>query len=148
MELFSSPEKPGAGAAGGLGYGVMTFLGGVLRSGIDVMLDAVKFETCLQDADLVITGEGKFDHQSLTGKVVSGVARRAKRWNVPVVVIAGDVGDGVDAAYEIGVSAIFSTNRAAIPWSEAKLRTRQDLAKTAEAVARLWMCGRSILTGS
>ena len=140
--LCSRPETPGAGAAGGLGYGVMTFLGGTLKSGTDAVLDTVGFDAQLRDAGLVLTGEGKFDRQSLTGKVVSGVARRAAAAGVPVAVIAGDLGDGIEEAYRAGVTAVFSTNRAAIPWSEARLRSREDLARTAENVIRLWLAAR------
>ncbi|MGD9559874.1 MAG: glycerate kinase, partial [Oscillospiraceae bacterium] len=128
--------QPGAGAAGGFGAGVLAFLGGELRSGIETVLDIVHFDDQLADADLVFTGEGRIDRQSLDGKVVIGVARRALLRQVPVVAIVGDVGEGAESAYACGVSAIFSTNRVALPYSEASMRSRQDLQDTADNILR------------
>ena len=130
-------QMPGAGAAGAMGAGIVAFLSGRLQSGIQTVLDLVDFDQVIEDADLVITGEGKIDAQSLRGKVVIGVADRAKKKSVPVVVIAGDIGQGAEAAYEKGVSAIFSTNRLAVPFSEARKTSREDLAATAESILRL-----------
>lgn len=129
-------QLPGAGAAGAAGAGVVAFLGGSLEKGIDVVLDAVKFEELIADADLIFTGEGKLDTQSIRGKVVVGVSRRAKDSGVPVIAIVGDVGDGIGAVYDLGVSAVFSTNQIAVPFEEARLRAKEDLAATAENVAR------------
>lgn len=130
-------QLPGAGAAGAMGAGIVAFLGGQLQSGIQTVLDLVDFDQVIADADLVITGEGKIDAQSLRGKVVIGVAERAKKKSVPVIVIAGDIGHGAEAAYEKGVSAIFSTNRLAVPFKEARKTSREDLAATAESIMRL-----------
>jgi glycerate kinase len=91
---------------------------------------------------MVISGEGRIDQQSLRGKVVIGVARRAKKRGVPVVAIVGDIGDGVDSAYEEGVSAIFSINRKAIPFTEAKPRAKDDLRDTLDDLMRLISCVR------
>ncbi|MEA2063481.1 MAG: glycerate kinase [Gemmatimonadota bacterium] len=91
---------PGSGAAGGLGAAVAAFLGGGLVSGIDYVLDAVQFNKALEGADLVITGEGSFDSQSLGGKVISGVLERAKAKNVPVAVVCGVYKQGDGAAAE------------------------------------------------
>lgn len=132
---------PGAGAAGGFGGGAAAFLGARLQMGIDTVLDVVDFDTLLTGADLVITGEGKIDHQSLRGKVVCGVARKAKKAGVPVIAVVGDIGDNVEQAYDIGVSAIFSINRMAIPFSQAKTRSREDLRAAMDNLARfmhLW----------
>ena len=101
-----------------------------------MVLDAVKFEELIADADLIFTGEGKLDTQSIRGKVVVGVSRRAKDSGVPVIAIVGDVGDGIGAVYDLGVSAVFSTNQIAVPFEEARLRAKEDLAATAENVAR------------
>jgi glycerate kinase len=117
---------PGAGAAGAMGAGVMAFFRAVLRPGIETVLDTVSFEERVVDADMVITGEGKLDTQSLRGKVVIGVARRAKNIGIPVVAVVGDVGENITEAYNQGITAIFSTNHLAIPFSEAKKRSKED----------------------
>lgn len=123
-------DLPGAGAAGGMGGGMAAFLGSRLQMGIETVLDTVDFDRLLEGASLVLTGEGRIDAQSLRGKVVIGVARRAKRKHVPVVAVVGDIGDDVAPAYEEGVSAIFSTNRLAIPFQQARDRSRMDMRLT------------------
>lgn len=127
----------GAGAAGAFGAGMVAFFDAVLNSGIETVLDMVHFNRLLVGADAVFTGEGKIDGQSLQGKVVVGVAKRAKLQHVPVYVLAGDVGDDAYQAYDVGVSAIFSINRFAIPFSQAKLRSREDYTHTLEDILRL-----------
>ena len=127
---------PGAGAAGGLGAGAVAFWGARLQMGIETVLDAVHFDAQLAKADLVITGEGRIDTQSLRGKVVLGVAKRAKAQNVPVIALVGDVGDGIDSAYEQGVSAVFSINRVALPFDQAVLRSEADLYATVRDIMR------------
>jgi glycerate kinase len=82
---------PGAGAAGGLGAGAVVFMGAGIASGIDTIINVVNLEQDLQNADWIITGEGRFDSQSLRGKVISGIVNAAKKTGVKVVVIAGDV---------------------------------------------------------
>ena len=129
-------DLPGAGAAGAFGAGVVAFLGGKLKSGIETVLDTVEFDRLLTGADVVFTGEGRIDSQSLRGKVISGVASRAVKQNVPVIAVVGDVLDDAYEAYDIGVTAIFSINRLAIPFSEAKHRSRQDYIHTFEDVLR------------
>lgn len=128
---------PGAGAAGGMGGGMVAFLGSTLKMGIDVVLDTVKFDQLVQTADFVFTGEGKIDTQSLRGKVVIGVARRAKPHGIPVFAVVGDIGDDIEQAYEEGVSGIFSINRVAVPFSEAKQRAASDLALTIDNMMRI-----------
>ena len=135
---LSVQEIAGAGAAGGLGAGLVAFTPAQLKPGIEIILDAVKFSAIIADADLIITGEGKIDGQSLRGKVPIGIADRAKNSGVPVIAIVGDVGDGLEAIYQRGISAIFSTNRVAVPFSEARLRAHKDLVETSEAIARLF----------
>lgn len=127
---------PGSGAAGGMGGGMLAFFGSRLQMGIETVLDTVNFDTLLEDADLVFSGEGKIDSQSLRGKVVIGVARRTKRLNVPLIAVVGDIGDDIDSAYEKGVSAIFSINRVAVPYKEARLRSKSDLALTMDNILR------------
>lgn len=126
----------GGGAAGGLGAGAVCFLNAKLKMGIDVLLDVAKFDSLLVDCDFVITGEGKLDTQSLRGKAVIGVAKRAKAKQVPVIAVVGDIGDNIEEAYELGISGIFSINRVAIPRENAKLRSESDLYLTLENLLR------------
>ena len=126
----------GAGAAGAMGAGAVAFFGARLNPGIETVLDTVRFEERVAGADFVITGEGRLDSQSLRGKVVIGVSRRAKRIGIPVFAVVGDVSDDIDEAYREGVTAIFSTNQLAIPFSEAKLRSKQDYHLTIENLFR------------
>lgn len=135
---------PGAGAAGAMGAGVVAFLGAELKRGIEAVLDAVRFEERIADADFVITGEGKIDGQSLRGKVVAGVAKRAKAMNVPVIAIVGDVGDDLGGVYEAGVTAVFSTNQQAIPFSEAKQRSERDYRFTVQNLFRLLLAAEGL----
>jgi glycerate 2-kinase len=88
----SARDEPGAGAAGGLGFGLMMFCDAIVRPGIELSLDAVGADAALETADLVITGEGRIDAQTLRGKAPVGVARRAQRFGVPVVAVAGSIG--------------------------------------------------------
>lgn len=127
---------PGGGAAGAMGAGTAAFLGAELKRGIDVVLDTVHFEELIQGADMIFTGEGRIDSQSLQGKVAIGVAQRARKQGVPVIAVVGDIVDPVEEAYEKGISAIFSINRMAIPFSEAKKRCRKDLSLTMDNLIR------------
>ena len=127
---------PGAGAAGGMGAGMVAFFGAELKMGIEVVLDAVNFDEIIADADMILTGEGKIDGQSLRGKVVVGVARRAKRSGVPVVAIVGDIDKAAAGAYAEGVAGIFSINMLAEDFASAKLHARDDLYFTVENLMR------------
>lgn len=128
---------PGAGAAGGMGGGAVAFFGARLQMGIDVLLDTVNFDHLAENADFVFTGEGRLDTQSLRGKVVAGVARRAKKQNIPVLAVVGDVGDAIDSVYDMGVTAVFSINRVAVDFQKAKLRSKSDLSQTMDNLMRL-----------
>ncbi|MDR2515536.1 MAG: glycerate kinase [Christensenellaceae bacterium] len=129
-------DMPGAGAAGGFGYGAAAFLGAKLQMGIDTVLETVGFDHLVQGADYVFSGEGKLDSQSLRGKVVLGVARAAKRRGVPVIAIVGDIADGIEAVYGEGVIGVFSTNRQAMDFSSARKRAKKDLSLTADNLMR------------
>lgn len=129
-------SAPGSGAAGGLGAGMLSFFGAQLKRGIDTALDAVNFEERISDADMVITGEGKLDSQSLRGKTVVGISRRAKKLGVPVVVVAGNVEAEADP-YSEGVSAVFSTNLVAEDFSKIKARGKEFFTYTLDNIARL-----------
>lgn len=130
-------ELPGAGAAGGMGGGMRAFFGAQLQPGIETVLETVRFDGLLKGMDCVITGEGRIDGQSLHGKVVVGVARHCKRQDVPVIAIVGDVGPDAQGAYEQGVTAIFSTNRRAVPIEAAKKSAKENLAAAADDLMRL-----------
>jgi glycerate kinase len=132
---------PGAGAAGGMGGGMAAFFASRLQMGIETVLDTVNFDRLVKGADLVFTGEGKLDSQSLRGKVVIGVARRAKKQQVPVIAVVGDIGDNIDGAYGEGVSVVISINRVALPFKEIRLRSKSDLDLTMDTVMRLFALG-------
>ena len=127
---------PGAGAAGGMGAGVCAFLGAKLQMGIQTVLDVVGFEKMLAGADLVLTGEGRLDGQSLRGKVVIGVARRAAEYGVPVVAVVGDIAADSEKAYNEGVTAVFSSNPVAMDFSKAKPYAKENLRITMRNIIR------------
>lgn len=129
-------QLQGAGAAGAFGAGCVAFLGAELKSGIETVIETVGLPQLLQDADLVITGEGRIDHQSLRGKVICGVAQAAKAQGVPVLVIAGDVDESAYAAYDFGVSAIFSINRRPLPFSQAAPLSAENYRHTLRDILR------------
>lgn len=133
---------PGAGAAGGLGFGMAAFCGAQLRMGIDAVLDAVGFDSLLPGTDVVFTGEGKIDSQSARGKVVSGVAARCRKAGVPVVAVVGQIGQGFEEMYQQGLTAVFSINRAAQPFAESRFHAGENLALAMENIARLLAAGR------
>lgn len=125
----------GAGAAGGTAYGAKYFLGANIIMGIEVLLKVINFEKLLLDTNLIITGEGKIDSQSLSGKVVVGIAKRAK--NVPVIAVVGDIAEGAEKVYDLGVNAIFSINRVALPYDKIKNRAKRDLYDTIKDIIKL-----------
>lgn len=131
---------PGAGAAGGFGAGVVSFFQGKLRTGIDILLDLIHFEELLQDTDIIFTGEGRLDRQSLRGKAVIGIAMRAKLKNIPVVAVVGSIEEDIQPAYDMGLSAAFSINRTPLPYDEAKLHTEENLANTMDSIMRFYKC--------
>ena len=134
-------QLPGAGAAGGLGFGMAAFCGAKLQMGIDVVLDTLGFEERLQQASLVFTGEGRIDSQSARGKVVAGVARRAKQAGVPVVALVGEIGQGFEPLYDQGLTAVFSINRAAQPFAQSRHHAADNLALAMDNLARLLSLG-------
>ena len=101
-------QVQGAGAAGGLGAGLMAFMGAQLRSGVDIVVDAVGLDAAICDADLVITGEGRMDSQTINGKTPVGVAKIAKRCQKPVIGIAGSLAADVTVVHDNGIDAVFS----------------------------------------
>ena len=121
-----------------MGAGMVAFLDSRLEMGIETVLDTVGFDSLLPGATAVLTGEGRLDGQSLRGKVVVGVARRARRAGVPVVAVVGDIAPDARAVYDQGVTAVFSTNRQAVPWQQARLTAREDLAAALEDLFRFY----------
>jgi glycerate 2-kinase len=129
---------PGAGAAGGLAWGVAAYLRGRLTPGVDLILDAVRFDERVRDADLVLTGEGKLDGQTLCGKTCLGVAQRAKRAGVPVIALAGAIGDGTDRLMASGLTACFSICPRPMSQSEAMENARDLIANASASVIRIF----------
>lgn len=127
---------PGAGAAGGMGGGMAAFFGAELKSGIEVILDAVDFDRQLSGADMVITGEGQIDSQSMQGKVISGVAKRTAKAGIPLLVIAGGIADGAEAAYEMGVTAMFGIDRPAAAFEKYRTETKRHYQAVLEDLLR------------
>lgn len=134
---YDCTQIPGAGAAGGMGAAVRMMLNGTLKSGIELLLDATKFDSTLEDADLVITGEGRVDWQSAFGKVVSGVGERCKKKNVPCIALGGSVGKGVERVYEHGITAVFSSIQNIATFDEVKNASQENLERLIDSVARL-----------
>jgi glycerate kinase len=98
----------GAGAAGGLGYGFAAFLNGELKPGIDIVFEKLSFEKQLEDIDIIVTGEGQIDFQSVMGKALAGVARAAKKKNIPVIALGGSVTKDAYKMHDLGITSIFS----------------------------------------
>lgn len=130
-------EVPGAGAAGGLGAGVLAFLGGRLMPGIELLLDEAGFDEMLEGADIVFTGEGRIDWQSARGKVPVGVSRRAKKRGIPCVALCGSIGQGAEAVYDEGITAIFTSVNRAATFEEIKQTAGEDMRLLMDATIRL-----------
>jgi glycerate kinase len=128
--------EPGDGAAGGLGYGLRVLTGAKRVRGIDLVLDAVRFDERLRDCDLVLTGEGKLDAQSARGKVIAGVVERCAARKVPVVALVGAVGDGADGLREHGLHATFALCDGQVTEADAMRRAPLLLEALAERVVR------------
>ncbi len=126
----------GAGAAGGMGAALLAFLGAKLERGIDLILETLQLETHIKKANWVITGEGKIDHQTLYGKTISGVASLAKKHNVPVIAVAGKLGEGIEELYPIGVTAMFSIVNQPMTLQEAMAKTKVLIQDCMENVFR------------
>lgn len=128
---------PGAGAAGGLGAGLVAFLGARMRPGVDIVIHAIGLESKLAGCDLVVTGEGRLDGQTLSGKAPAGVAKIAKKLGIPVIAICGSLAPDAGKVREAGIDAFFSALEE--PVSEADLPKRGPgmLERCAEQVGRL-----------
>lgn len=135
-------ELPGAGAAGGMGFAARCFLNATLTPGIELIMQQANVARLLNEADVVITGEGRLDGQSLAGKTPIGVARAAKHLGKPVVVLAGSLGDGWQACTDEGVTAAFALADGLMTLEQALPRTAELLADRCESIARLWLACR------
>jgi glycerate 2-kinase len=133
---ISIKDYPGAGAAGGLGGGLLAFLGAELKRGIDIVIEATGLEEKIKGADMIITGEGMMDYQTQYGKTPYGVAQAARKHNVPVVAIVGSVGHNAEALYDLGFSGIFSIISRPMTLAEAMSECAELLEKTSESVMR------------
>lgn len=130
-------DVPGSGAAGAMGAGMIAFFNSVLQMGIETVLDTVKFDEIIEDADMIFTGEGRIDSQSLRGKVVIGVGKRAKNKNIPVTVIAGGAANNIDDAYDMGVTSIFTINRLPEDFEISRHKSKENLEATIDNILRL-----------
>ncbi|HAX72970.1 MAG TPA: glycerate kinase [Firmicutes bacterium] len=132
-------QRPGAGAAGGLGFAFTAFLNGTLESGIKIILEETKLEEALKDADLVFTGEGRLDNQTAMGKAPIGVAKLAKKYNLPVIGIAGALAKEAKMCNVEGIDAYFSIVNAAMSLEDAmdKTKARENMVQTVEQIFQL-----------
>lgn len=140
-------DRPGAGAAGGLGAGLLAFCNAELRPGVEIVIDATGLRAKLAGASLVITGEGRLDGQTLAGKTPFGVLRAARQVcgpAVPVLILAGSVGAGAEALYPHGATALVPIAPGPITLEDAVARTSELLADTAERCLRLLLAGRRL----
>ena len=131
-------DEPGSGAAGGLGFAAKAFLGAQFRAGVEVVAELVGLDEAIRGADLVITGEGRFDAQTLRGKTPFGVARIARQHGVPVIVIAGTLGEGYEQMYSHGVDAAFALPSGPISLEQACSEAPRLLRERAADIARVW----------
>lgn len=141
-------DLQGAGAAGGLGGGMVAFLDAELRAGVDIVLDTVALDTTLEGADLVLTGEGALDYQTVYSKAPIGVAERAKRLGIPVIAIAGTLGDRYRLVHEHGIDAALAITNAPMSLEEASSHAAELIADAAEQAARMMKVGGRFLGGS
>jgi glycerate kinase len=135
---------PGAGAAGGLGAGLMVFLKAKLQPGIEIIIQATGLVERLKGASLVFTGEGRIDSQTACGKTPVGVARKAKEFGLPVIALAGEIGDGYQAVYEQGIDTVFSIAPGPISFRESSRRAEELTADVAERAMRLFICNKKL----
>ncbi|MGM0397215.1 MAG: glycerate kinase, partial [Bacillota bacterium] len=132
---------PGSGAAGGLGAGLMAFCGAELKPGIEMVMDMLHFDSLLETVDIVLTGEGRMDGQSLKGKVPVGVAGRAMKKGVPVVAVTGGIGEGAEVLYSVGIDLIVPIVDRPISLYEAMTGSEKLLLDTGERIGRIVLLG-------
>lgn len=140
----ADPDAPGAGAAGGLGFAFLAYLGGTLSSGISLVIETTGLQAHLRTADLVITGEGRLDGQSCMGKAPIGVAKEAKKYGKPVIALAGSLAADATACHAHGIDAFFSVLSAPCTLAEAMdtALAADNMSLTAEQAVRLFFTAR------
>lgn len=137
-------ELAGGGAAGGMGAALYAFCGAQLRRGIEIVTDALRLDACVADADLVVTGEGRIDSQTIHGKVPVGVAKIAKRYNKPVIGIAGSLTADVGVVHQHGLDAVFSVIYTICSLDEALKNANENVRMTARNVAATLKAGQQL----
>lgn len=139
-------NRKGAGAAGGLGAGLVAFTRSSMKSGIDIVLEATQIDKHLKGADLVLTGEGRVDSQTAFGKTPAGVAKAARKHRVPTIAIGGGITDDANGVFKHGIDGLESACARDMTLEEAMGNSRQHLANAAERVIRLVLVGKKIAT--
>ncbi len=134
-------DVPGAGAAGGLGGGLIAFLRAELRPGVDIVLDTVGLDEQLEGADLVITGEGCLDYQTVYSKAPIGVAGRAEARGIPVIAVSGSLGERYGIVHQHGIAAAMAITRAPMTLDEASNRSAELIANATEEALRFILVG-------
>jgi len=131
-------HQAGAGAAGGMGAALLAFTNAQLKPGIELVLDAVNLQGYMSNTDLVITGEGRIDEQTIYGKTPMGVAKVAKNDAIPVIAVAGSLGHNHQKVYECGIDAVFSATPGAMSLQQAFAQANDNLENLAENIAHIW----------
>lgn len=129
-------ELVGTGASGGLGYGLLTFLNAELKSGIEIVMDIVRLEERIKNSDLIITGEGKIDYQTINGKTIMGISKLAKKYDKKVIAIAGCLGKDYELVYNHGVDIIFDTTIISSDFETIKKNAKKSLEFVAFNIAK------------
>ena len=129
-------SEPGAGAAGGMGAAFIGLIDAVLKPGIDIVIEIVDLANSLVDANLVITGEGRIDNQTIHGKTPTGVAKVAKSCNLPVICITGSVEDGADFTHQLGIDEIYSVTEGDYDLTEVLIEAEHKLTQAAQKIAK------------
>jgi glycerate kinase len=143
IKSFDVASIAGTGAAGGLGVALVAFCGAKIVSGIDAVLDAIKLEDSMRNVDLVITGEGRMDGQSVNGKAPVGVARRARQYGVPVIAVVGSCADNIKPVYDEGIDLVLSTINQVETLQECFSRVGIDIPNAGETAIRAFLLGKS-----
>jgi glycerate kinase len=136
-------HTPGSGAAGGLGAGLIAFAGAELRSGIDMVCDVLDFDRHAREADLIITGEGRADRSTAFDKAPVGIARRARQFGVPTILVAGSLGPGYETLYDHGIDAVLPIAEEPADLDSSLRRGSELLQRAAERAIRLYGLGRN-----
>ena len=143
LELDVS-EVPGSGAAGGLGAGLMMFVNAELKPGVDIVLDKINFNKYLNNIDLVITGEGQMDYQTVYNKAPYGVALRAKKFDIPVIAISGSLGDSFQDVNDNGIDAVTSISQGAMNLDQLTASVSELIIESTEQVMRFIKVGSKL----